>query len=263
MAGKIPDKYAPKYLPAMDRMRQLRAIRRSRRAYKKGVYIGRAKLASAKTRKSKFTKRVARTYRIPDRGITLKALAKRAGCSMRAFHRILSKGRGAFYSSGSRPNQTPQSWARARLYSAITGGPASKIDRHIMEEDCAPDSKALSLARQSGGNSTRSRALPPMKEKIVKIMRSKAKGKKYAAEIFSPATGKTRTVNFGGLGYAQYKDRTNLGLYSHLDHGDRARMGRYFLRHSGTRNRRRAIQLERAKSGGIYNPKILSHELLW
>ncbi len=93
--------------------------------------------------------------------------------------------------------------------------------------------------------------------------KSKAKGKKYAATVLSPETGKTRIINFGGLGYAQYKDRTKLGLYSHLDHGDRARMGRYFLRHSGTRNRRRALEKEKRKSHGLYNPKILSHELLW
>tara|TARA_B100002051_G_scaffold9161_1_gene7824 strand:+ start:10023 stop:10331 length:309 start_codon:yes stop_codon:yes gene_type:complete len=102
-----------------------------------------------------------------------------------------------------------------------------------------------------------------MRERVMKVERSKAKGKKYAATVLSPETGKTRIINFGGLGYAQYKDRTKLGLYSHLDHGDRARMGRYFLRHSGTRNRRRALEKEKRKSHGLYNPKILSHELLW
>ena len=47
---------------------------------------------------------------------------------------ILNKGRGAYYSSGSRPNQTPQrTWARARLYSVIMGGPARKVDKKLWE----------------------------------------------------------------------------------------------------------------------------------
>jgi len=40
--------------------------------------------------------------------------------------KIVNKGMGAYYSSGSRPNQTPASWGIARLASAITGGPAGK-----------------------------------------------------------------------------------------------------------------------------------------
>lgn len=40
-------------------------------------------------------------------------------------------------------------------------------------------------------------------------------------------------------------------------------MRNYFSRHSGTSNREDAIRKEKEKSGGLYNPKILSHELLW
>ena len=42
---------------------------------------------------------------------------------------ILAKGRAAYASSGSRPNTSPEAWARARLASALTGGPAAKVDR--------------------------------------------------------------------------------------------------------------------------------------
>jgi hypothetical protein len=38
---------------------------------------------------------------------------------------------GAYYSSGSRPNQTPMSWGRARLASVIMGGPSRRIDKDI------------------------------------------------------------------------------------------------------------------------------------
>tara|TARA_Y100001937_G_scaffold116670_1_gene168904 strand:+ start:21 stop:416 length:396 start_codon:yes stop_codon:yes gene_type:complete len=48
--------------------------------------------------------------------------------------KIIDKGMGAYYSSGSRPNQTPMSWGRARLASVILGGPSRKIDKAIWEK---------------------------------------------------------------------------------------------------------------------------------
>ena len=45
--------------------------------------------------------------------------------------KIKEKAMGAYYSGGSRPNQTPSSWAFARLASVITGGPARKVDKSI------------------------------------------------------------------------------------------------------------------------------------
>ena len=45
---------------------------------------------------------------------------------------IVKKGQGAYYSSGSRPNQTGHSWGRARLASSITGGKASAVDYKIL-----------------------------------------------------------------------------------------------------------------------------------
>ena len=45
--------------------------------------------------------------------------------------KIIEKGMGAYYSSGSRPNQTPMSWGRARLASVILNGPSRRIDKNI------------------------------------------------------------------------------------------------------------------------------------
>tara|TARA_R100000805_G_C3610253_1_gene110821 strand:- start:477 stop:875 length:399 start_codon:yes stop_codon:yes gene_type:complete len=45
--------------------------------------------------------------------------------------KIMDKAIGAYFSSGSRPNQTPMSWAYARLASVIVGGPARKVDKNI------------------------------------------------------------------------------------------------------------------------------------
>jgi len=47
---------------------------------------------------------------------------------------IIKKGMGAYFSSGSRPNQTPQSWSYARLASVIVGGPARQSDKKIWDK---------------------------------------------------------------------------------------------------------------------------------
>jgi len=49
-------------------------------------------------------------------------------------NKILDKGKGAYYSSGSRPNQTAESWAYARLASVIMGGGARKVDKKIWDK---------------------------------------------------------------------------------------------------------------------------------
>tara|TARA_R100000654_G_scaffold6337_3_gene16684 strand:+ start:892 stop:1302 length:411 start_codon:yes stop_codon:yes gene_type:complete len=48
--------------------------------------------------------------------------------------KIMDKGMGAYFSGGSRPNQTPSSWKYARLASVITGGPARKVDIKIWDK---------------------------------------------------------------------------------------------------------------------------------
>lgn len=48
--------------------------------------------------------------------------------------KIIEKAMGAYFSGGSRPNQTPSSWGYARLASVIVGGPARKIDKTIWEK---------------------------------------------------------------------------------------------------------------------------------
>ena len=76
-------------------------------------------------------------------------LAKKTGCSLNALKEIERKGRGAMYSSGSRPNQTASSWSIARIASAITGGKSAAVDYDILEKGCTHKSKALSLAKMS------------------------------------------------------------------------------------------------------------------
>ena len=102
-----------------------------------------------------------------------------------------------------------------------------------------------------------------MKERLIKFEKSKISGKKYTAYIQNRATKKIRKIHFGASDYEQYKDRTPLKLYSHKNHNNRKRMQNYLNRHSGTKKRGSAIALEKKKSQGYYNAKILSHVYLW
>ena len=47
---------------------------------------------------------------------------------------VIKKGQGAYYSSGSRPNQTPFSWGLGRLGSVLLGGPSRRIDKKIYDK---------------------------------------------------------------------------------------------------------------------------------
>jgi hypothetical protein len=76
----------------------------------------------------------------------------------------MKKGQGAYFSSGSRPNQTGHSWGVARLASAITGGKASQVDLKHLIKGCKSNSKALRMAKKSkyknkGRNKSRSTKL--------------------------------------------------------------------------------------------------------
>ena len=140
-------RYVPRTLSRKDRRKQIDMLKRSRRMYKRGKFYGRTmKLRSYPHVASKHTDVARRMYGV-DRVVPNAALAKVTKCSVSALRQIVRKGEGAFYSSGSRPNQTPQSWGYARLASAITGGKAAGVDYGILENGCKSTSRALRLAR--------------------------------------------------------------------------------------------------------------------
>jgi serine protease inhibitor ecotin len=101
-----------------------------------------------------------------------------------------------------------------------------------------------------------------MNEKIINFSKGPFP-KKYTAYIKNKKTKKIIKLHFGDKRYQQYKDRTPLKLYKNQNHGTRKRMQNYYSRHSGTKNRKKAIKQEKQKSKGLYNAKILSHEYLW
>jgi hypothetical protein len=121
---------------------------KSRKLYKKGKYYTRKNIGSYKLIKSKHLSNVKKIYNIDKVGAT-DEMVKATRCSKEALSEIIRKGEGAYYSSGSRPNQTAQSWGVARLASAITSGKASVIDLDILEKGCKSNSKALQLAHKA------------------------------------------------------------------------------------------------------------------
>ena len=128
--NNIPKKYTNR-LSKKDKQKQLNNIKRSKRLYKKGIYVDRPKLKSYKNKKSQWIIKFENKY---NHKITDKNFINNNIISIKGQNLILKKGRGAYYSSGSRPNQTSNSWAYARLASVIMGGPARKVDKNIWLE---------------------------------------------------------------------------------------------------------------------------------
>lgn len=354
-----PKRYVPKRLTKKDKRKQKREISKSRKAYKKGKYYTRKKVKSFKSKESAHVTKAKKIYGVENISANAK-LAKKTGCSIGALSKIIKKGQGAYYSSGSRPNQTGHSWGRARLASSITGGKAAAVDFNILESGCKPGSKALRLAKsarrrhgfgtrrvpkhkgggsqvihpanrtrfegeervnrvdilpentrvrvrvgehvndtgtvfsvdnndryevyldhhggevlfdrgeleviQAGGKrkgrkSRKNRSIK-MHEKILKFERGPGE-KKYTAYVKDNKTGKVRVLHFGHKDYEQFKDRTKNGLYSSRNHGNKKRQRNYYNRHSGEKNRKKAIEKEKRKGNGYYTPKLLSHIYLW
>ena len=132
--GKVPTNYISR-LNKTDKQKQLRSLNRSRKAYKtkkgKKKYYTRPKLKSFKEKKSSWTTKFKEKYP----GVkTLRDISNATGIPRAALSAVKKKGMGAYYSSGSRPNQTAHSWGMARMYSYILGGPTRKIDHHITEK---------------------------------------------------------------------------------------------------------------------------------
>ena len=145
---KINLRYLPERLSKKDKKSQYGMLMKSRRLYKKGKYFTRKPLRSYKNKTSKHILNAKKIYGVENIGAT-NELANATGCSKEALGEIIRKGEGAYYSSGSRPNQTAQSWGVARLASSITSGKAAAVDYSILEKGCKKNSKALRLAKMA------------------------------------------------------------------------------------------------------------------
>ena len=126
----LPKKYYSK-LSRKDKKKQLKSLKKSQKSYKKGKYFTRPKLKSFKEKKSSWTQKF---HKLHPQAKTLKQISDATGIPKPALSAVKRKGMGAYYSSGSRPNQTAESWGLARMYSYILGGPTRKIDNHITKK---------------------------------------------------------------------------------------------------------------------------------
>lgn len=148
-------KYLPPTLSKKDREKQLRSIKDQRI---------RPKVKSFKSRKSRWTKLAHDYFGIGntskrDMAIILSRKdKKRENQLFKGFDLIVKKGEKAYFTSGSRPNQTPQSWGMARLFSVLFGGPSRDIDDEIVTKYNIP----LIRKKQKGkGNTTTKQILEP------------------------------------------------------------------------------------------------------
>jgi hypothetical protein len=145
---KIIKRYVPTMLTKKDRKKQYKMIEKSKKMYKLGKYYTRKNIKSFHNKKSNHILDAQRIYNIDTLEVN-NELSEKTGCSKDSLLKIINKGEGAYFSSGSRPNQTAQSWGIARLASAITSGKAAAVDYNILENGCKLNSKALYLAKKS------------------------------------------------------------------------------------------------------------------
>ena len=119
---KIPKQYIPSSLTPADRKKQEESIRKGK---------PRPKVESFKSKRSSHVVKFEKKYGVK---ITNKAFIYKNIISKTGVDKIIAKGIAAYYSSGSRPNQTPASWSNARLASVIMGGAARRVDKAIWEK---------------------------------------------------------------------------------------------------------------------------------
>lgn len=112
----IPKRYLPDSLSPADRKKQIKSIFEKK---------DRPKI-DKKPRKSSWTVLFNKKYGEELKGMkggkSVKNIAKVVGIPEKALKEIFKKGEAAYYSSGSRPNQSASSWAYGRIYAYIMGG---------------------------------------------------------------------------------------------------------------------------------------------
>ena len=117
----LPLKYVPKTLSPSDKKKQEKSIREGKDRPK----------VNYKSKRSTWAVKFEKKYgvKISDTDFIDKNIISKKGQD-----EIVSKGMKAYYTSGSRPNQTPFSWGLARLASVIMGGNARVVDMKIWKK---------------------------------------------------------------------------------------------------------------------------------
>ena len=82
--------------------------------------------------------------------------------------------------------------------------------------------------------------------------KSTRKGKKYMVR-----TPKGKLIHFGASSMQQFKDTTGLGLYTHLNHGDKERRKRYLARAKGIKDKNGNLTWKNPESANYYAVRYL------
>jgi len=85
------------------------------------------------TYKNKFNKKYGFKK---DEAHSIKEISKLSGISYNNARKIVNKGEGAYYNNPKsvRPNvKSARQWGVSRLYSAVSGGKAAKIDKDLLK----------------------------------------------------------------------------------------------------------------------------------
>jgi len=132
------NKYVPKSLSEKDKKLQKKQLKKSADDYDKGKYTPRKKLKSFKSRPSSYVVEVKKKLGVPmnfekiaDKLTTSKSRQKQL---VKGMEEICDKAKGAYYSSGSRPNTNSYAWCKSRTASVLVGGKARKIDKKIVDK---------------------------------------------------------------------------------------------------------------------------------
>lgn len=84
------------------------------------------------TYKQRFNKKYKQKK---DKSNSIKQIAKLSGYKIAGLKEIYNKGYGAYYSNPSSVRKSvssPEQWSYARIYSAVMGGAAAKIDKDLL-----------------------------------------------------------------------------------------------------------------------------------
>lgn len=120
-------------LDKKDTKKHKKYIIKRKKSFRKGkIYTKKPVLKSYKHKKSGKVVAFEKKYGIKI--TNKKEIEKIVGIPAKAQKEILDKGKAAFFTDGSRPNQTPQSWAYGRLASVILKQGAYKFDKHILDK---------------------------------------------------------------------------------------------------------------------------------
>jgi len=81
--------------------------------------------------------------------------------------------------------------------------------------------------------------------------KSTRKDKKYMVKVSD------KWIHFGNKNFQQFKDSTGLGLYTHLNHGDKERRKRYLARAKGIKDKQGNLTWKNKESSNYYSIRFL------